>query len=95
MFLKASQDRELQRLLPPLAFTGSEDAPYSKRLDDALSFSIGYAVDVPNPRLRYLEMGEAPADRLLTWLRSKYGEEVDSLQPVVEQFERTLEGQSL
>ena len=74
--------------LPAMAFTRTDYSAYSKRLDEALQSLVGYSLDLPNPRLRYLELQPDAADRHLKWLDAKFEEHslVGTLEPLVRRW---------
>ncbi|MEK6712535.1 MAG: hypothetical protein AABZ64_18360 [Nitrospinota bacterium] len=78
---------EKKEAFPPLVFTKTAYSAYSKRLDDAIQSFIGYGIELPNPSLQYAEIGEEAADRHLSWLSSKYGQDyIESLRSMADRF---------
>jgi hypothetical protein len=76
---------EFTPMLPGLIFSRTTYSAYSKQLDTALQELVGFSVDLPNPKLQYLEVSQEAAGRHLSWLEEKYGKEyIDSLQPLAE-----------
>lgn len=74
-------------LFPPMHFTKNASSISSKRLDDALQSFIGGSVELPNPRLQFLEVGDDAAKRHLAWLGDKYGQDaVNSIEPLTREF---------
>jgi hypothetical protein len=92
-FFKAFADltEEFGNVLPGLVFSRTAHSAYSKRLDAALQELVGSSVDIPNPKLQYLEVSSDAAGRHLVWLKEKYGEEqIDDLMPLVDFLLRKL-----
>jgi len=78
---------DLPPMFPPLIFTRTSYSAYSKRLDDALQFWVGYGVEVPNPGLKHIQVMGESAERHLDWFKERYGEEkLEALRPLVAQF---------
>ncbi len=65
---------EASEEFPPMRFSRTPFSTYSKRLEDAIQALVGYAIELPNPRLRHVETAPTAAARHLRWLHEKHGD---------------------
>ena len=72
---------------PPMHFTKNACSVYSKRLDDAIQSFVGGSIELPNPRLQFLEVKVDAAKRHLAWLDEKYHTDIATdLTPLADEF---------
>jgi hypothetical protein len=78
---------EVPDKFPRLAFTRTPYYVYSKRLDDAIQYWVGYGIEVPILELQCVEIGQEAAERHLARLKSKFGAElIDGLSSAASSF---------